>query len=140
MQFLSDHRADVLLLQEIPSGLRRGESFPGYEVFLPLSELGVSSSESDDPQTAILVRAGLSARSLDFAHPRMCGVVVSTRRGPVALISAYIRNTTGEGLTQLSPLVALAPLSWWGPTATGTARGGGPLRGPPTLWDAALRT
>ena len=89
-QLLSDHAIDALLLQDIPSGLRSGTVFRGYELYLPLQAMGTSSSGSADPQVAILLRTGLSGRSLDLSHPRLCGVVVSTRRGPVALISAYI--------------------------------------------------
>ena len=130
IQFLSSHAVDVLLLQDIPPGLRRGTAFRGYELYLPLQAVGADPSESDDPEVAILLRTGLVGRSLDFAHPRLCGVTVSTRRGPLALISAYIQHTSGEGLTELSSLVTLArrqtPLvlvgsdcnghsPWWGP-------------------------
>ena len=130
IQLLSEHAVDALLLQDIPSGLRQGAAFQGYELFLPLQPVGAAPSGSGNPQVAILLRSGLSGRSLDFAHPRVCGVAVSTRRGPVALISAYIQPTSGEGLTELSSLVTLArrqsPLvlvgsdcnghsPWWGP-------------------------
>ena len=116
--------------------LRHGESFPGYDLFLPHQQLGTSPSQFEEPLTAILLRTTLSARSIDFAHPRVCGVVVSTQRGPLALFSAYFQPTSGAGLMELSsiltrvrqqfPLILLGAdcnghSPWWGPPDTASS-------------------
>ena len=135
-QFLTTQSVDVLLIQDPPLALRHGESFPGYDLFLPHQQLGTSPSQFEEPLTTILLRTTLSARSIDFAHPRVCGVVVSTQRGPLALFSAYFQPTSGAGLMELSsiltrvrqqfPLILLGAdcnghSPWWGPPDTASS-------------------
>ena len=130
-QFLSEKRVDVLLIQDLVEDLRTGRRrIRGFECFLPPHEAGVSRTRSTGPLVAILVRTSIPVRPLTSGHCRVHGVVVSTRRGPLALISAYIHFLHGEGLEALSSIITVAwqltPLlfigaacnghsSWWGP-------------------------
>ena len=121
----------MLLIQDPAEDLRTGRRrIRGFECFLPPHEAGVSRTRSTGPLVAILVRTSIPVRPLTSGHCRVHGVVVSTRRGPLALISAYIHFLHGEGLEALSSIITaarqLTPLlfigadcnghsSWWGP-------------------------
>ena len=70
---------------------------------------------------------------LPSIHRRLCGLLLSTRRGQLALISGYIHYADGSGLPELSSLLTLARQhtaliilgldcnghsTWWGPPDT----------------------
>lgn len=127
------HPVDILLLQDPPEVLVSGDDIPaGYDLYLPTRATGFEASLTR-PLVAILVRSALRMRSIPFCHHRVCGLYVSTSRGPLALISAYIHHTDAEGLIALASLVTLARHStsmlfigadanghspWWGPPDT----------------------
>ena len=131
-QFLQDQATDVILVQDPPRAILSGEGFfRGYEVILSTSF--DPANHEDRPLTAILIRSSLPFRRLPSAHSRLCGALISTRRGPVAFISAYIRHTDGDGLGALTHLVTdtrpqtpqmiigadcNGHSSWWGPPDT----------------------
>ena len=84
---------------------------------------------------AIVLRSSLRFQRLPSVHRRLSGALISTRRGQLAIISAYIRHGDGEGISDLSVLVSSAwahtPLiligahcnshsSWWPPPETTT--------------------
>ena len=132
LQFLQTNRHDIVLIQDPPVALQSGRrSLPGYEVFLSRP----CSWQPNNPAarrslTAVLVRTSLRSQPCPGNFRRACGILVETRQGKVALISAYIRHLRGEGLEDLSTLVdrtrTLTPFvaigadvnghsAWWGP-------------------------
>ena len=103
-QFLRTKSVDVILIQDPPKAILSGEGFfPGYNVNLP------TTFDPDDhanrPLVAILIRSSLHFQPLPSPSQRVCGVLVSTRHGPVAFISAYIRHSDGDGLGTLVDFV-----------------------------------
>ena len=132
IQFLQTDRHDIVLIQDPPAALQSGRrSLPGYEVFLSRP----CSWQPNNPSarrslTAILARTSLRSQPCPGTFRRACGILVETRQGTVALLSAYIRHLRGEGLEDLSTLVdrtrPLTPFvaigadvnghsAWWGP-------------------------
>ena len=100
VQFLQQDRHDIVLIQDPPEALQSGRrSLPGYEVFLSRP----CSWQPNNPSvrrslTAILARTSLRAQPCPGTFRRACGILVETRQGKVALLSAYIRHLRGEGL------------------------------------------
>ena len=133
-KFLQDQAQDVILIQDPPRAILSGEGFfPGYDLIL--SSTFHPEDHDNRPLSAILLRSFLPFQPLPPAHPRLCGALLSTRRGPVAIISAYIRHTDGDGLGALAQMVAATRpqtpqiligadcnghSSWWGPPDTAT--------------------
>ena len=132
IQFLQTDRHDVVLIQDPPEALQSGRrSLPGYEVFLSRP----CSWQPNNPSvrrslTAILARTSLRSQPCPGPFRRACGILVETRQGRVALLSAYIRHLRGEGLEDLTTLAErIRPLTpfvaigadvnghsaWWGP-------------------------
>ena len=111
----------------------------GFRTFLPTRAQGSLPSPSEDPLVAILVRDSLRVQPISYVHHRMCGVLISSSKGPIALISAYIHFVEGGGLADLSSMVALARQRtpfillgadsnghspWWGPPSQATNKTG----------------
>ena len=129
--FLEENPFDVLLIQDPPEAFRVGKGFVrGFDVILPSRAAHVLPSPSDGPLTAIVARTSLHVQPIHFCHRRLCGIFVSTRRGPIAFISAYFQFSDGAGLQELPSLVSLARQKtslvligadsnghsrWWGP-------------------------
>ena len=132
-QHLATSPSDVLLLQDPPQVLVSGEDTPiGYDLYLPLQSTNFEATLTR-PLVAILVKSTLRVRSIPFCHDRVCGVFVSTAKGLLALISAYISHVGAAGLDALASMATFArrstPLlllgadanghsSWWGPPHT----------------------
>ena len=130
-RFLEENAFDVLLIQDPPEAFRVGKGFVrGFDVILPSRAADVLPSPSEGPLTAIVARTSLHVQPIHFCHRRLCGVFVSTRRGPIAFISAYLQFSDGAGLEALPSLVSLARQKtslvligadsnghsrWWGP-------------------------
>ena len=99
-KFLQDQAQDVILIQDPPRAILSGEGFfPGYDLIL--SSTFHPEDHDNRPLSAILLRSSLPFQPLPPAHPRLCGALLSTRRGLVAIISAYICHTDGDGLGAL---------------------------------------
>ena len=108
-RFLEENAFDVLLIQDPPEAFRVGKGFVrGFDVILPSRAADVLPSPSEGPLTAIVARTSLHVQPIHFCHRRLCGVFVSTRRGPIAFISAYLQFSDGAGLEALPSLVSLA--------------------------------
>ena len=133
-QFLQSNPIDVILIQDPPQVILSGQGFlPGYNFII--SDNFDPSDHSRRPLSAIVLRSSLRFQRLPPVHRRLSGALISTRRGQLAVISAYIRHGDGEGTSELSVLVSSArahtPLiligadcnghsSWWGPPETTT--------------------
>ena len=132
VQFLQRDRHDIILIQDPPEALQSGRrSLPGYEVFLSRPcRWQPNNPSARRSLTAILARTSLCSQPCPGTFRRACGILVDTRQGKVALLSAYIRHLRGEGLEDLSQLVdrtrLLTPFvvigadvnghsAWWGP-------------------------
>ena len=129
VEFLRQQPCDILLLQDTCDALRTLHGgIPGYTLFLP-SRRGGGFAEAF-PLVAVLVRSSLRAHPIEFSNQRMCGVFVSTPRGPIACISAYIHHHRGLGLEALSAMMTTVRREtpyiligsdtnghsrWWGP-------------------------
>lgn len=133
-QFLRNNQKDVILIQDPPMDILTGQGYlPGYD-FLVSSDC-VPLDHSARPLAAILIRSSLTFERISGSHRRICGALISTRRGRLAIFSAYIHHVDGDGLDALSSFVTSArsrtPLllvgadcnghsSWWGPPETTT--------------------
>ena len=133
-QFLQFNPIDVILLQDPPQAILSGQGFlPGYNFII--SSNFDSLDHSRRPLSAIILRSSLHFQRLPPVHRRLSGALISTGRGHLAVLSAYIRHGDGEGISDLSVLVSSArahtPLiligadcnghsSWWGPPETTT--------------------
>ena len=106
-QFLRTNPFDVILIQDPPQVLLSGQAFL-WDFSIILSSNFDPSNHSCRPLTAIVLRTSLHFQRLPLVHRRLSGALISTRRGQVAVISAYIRHGDGEGLSDLSSLVASA--------------------------------
>ena len=132
VQFLRRDQHDIVLIQDPPEALQSGRrSLPGYEVFLSRPcRWQPNNPSARRSLTAILARTSLCSQPCPGTFRRACGILVDTRQGTVALLSAYIRHIRGEGLEDLSQLVdrtrLLTPFvvigadvnghsAWWGP-------------------------
>ena len=132
IQFLQTDRHDVVLIQDPPEALQSGRrSLPGYEVFLSRPcRWQPNNPSARRSLTAILARTSLRSQPCPGTFRRACGILVETRQGKVALLSAYIRHLRGEGLEDLTTLIErvrlLTPFvvigadanghsAWWGP-------------------------
>ena len=105
-RFLEDNFVDLLLIQDPPEAFRVGRGFVrGFDVILPSRAAGSLPSPSEGPLTAIVARTSLHVQPIHFCHRRLCGVFASTRRGPIAFISAYFQFSDGAGLEALPQLV-----------------------------------
>lgn len=99
-QFLKTNPIDVILIQDPPQVILNGQGFlPGFN-FIISSDFD-PSNHSDRPLAAIVLHSSLHFQRLPPGHRRLSGALLSTRRGQVALISAYIHHGDGEGLTAL---------------------------------------
>ena len=133
-QFLATSSHDVLLLQDPPAAIISGKiPLPGYALILSPGPVNDPPTQSARPLAAILLRSTFIYQHLPATHRRFCGVLISTQRGKIALISAYLHHTDGSGLTELQSLVTstrqhtsyiLVGLdsnghsNWWGPPET----------------------
>lgn len=133
-QYLVTSSYDAILLQDPPADIISGKiSVSGYNIILSPGPMDEHPAQSDRPLAAILLRSPLIYQHLPSSHRRLCGVMISTRSGKLALLSAYIHHTDGTGLFELQSLVTttrhhtsmvLVGLdsnghsSWWGPPET----------------------
>ena len=129
IEYLRHHSVDVLMLQDTCDSLRSSfGSLAGYSLFLPSRRGG--GCDSAGPLVAVLVRSSLHARSIDFSNQRLCGVILSTPRGEMAFISAYIHYRQGLGLEALSAMLTAVrqetPFVMVGADANGHSRWWGP--------------
>ena len=105
-QFLATSSHDVLLLQDPPAAIISGKiPLPGYALILSPGPVNDHPTQSARPLAAILLRSTFIYQHLPATHRRFCGVLLSTQRGKIALISAYLHHTDGSGLTELQSLV-----------------------------------
>ena len=137
-QFLQSNPIDVILIQDPPQVILSGQGFlPGYNFII--SDNFAPSDHSRRPLSAIVLRSSLRFQRLPPVHRRLSGALISTRRGQLAVISAYICHGDGEGTSELLVLVSSAqahtPSSSLEPIATATAIGGAPRRLPQTQWE-----
>ena len=99
-----EHRTspDIILVQDPPSFVMGGKNiFRGYQLVKALGQgqgLG---------KVAIAFRTSLRCQGLRPFGPRVVLVEVVGTNGPIILISAYIRYSSGEGLEDLE-----AALRW----------------------------
>ena len=131
IEFLSRQPVDILLLQDTSDDLRtQFGGIRGYSLFLPSRRGG--GCDAVTPLVAVLVREPLRARPISFGNQRMCGVFLSTPRGAIACISAYIHHRDGAGLGALSAMLTATrretPFVLVGADTNGHSR----WRGPPT--------
>ena len=104
-QFLRHHSVDILLIQDPPQAILSGQgNLPGYDFIVSSSSDSVEHAHR--PLTAIVLRSCLHYTPLPCVHRRICGILLSTCRGPLALFSAYLHHVGGEGLVPLSSLIA----------------------------------
>ena len=122
-----DHRTspDVILVQDPPSSVMGGKNiFSGYRIVRALGRgqgLG---------KVAIAFRSSLRCQGLRPFGPRVVLVELAGIAGPIILISAYIRYSTGDGLGDLEAALCWAQgrcprvllgldgnghSPWWGP-------------------------
>ena len=105
-RFLDDHNHDVLLIQDPPRSIALGKNpLRDFSLFLPPKGNTVGEQNSDDPLVAIFEGTSTCAIQISFSHNCMCGIKVSTHKGPLAMICTYIRFTHGIGIDDLSQLV-----------------------------------
>ena len=92
VQFLQRDRHDIVLIQDPPEALQSGRrSLPGYEVFLSRPcRWQPNNPSARRSLTAILARTSLCSQPCPGTFRRACGILVDTRQGKVALLSAYI--------------------------------------------------
>ena len=129
IEYLRHHSVDVLMLQDTCDSLRTSfGGIAGYSLFLPSRRGG--GCDTAGPLVAVLVRSSLCARPIDFSNQRMCGVMLSTPRGEMAFISAYIHYHQGLGLEALSAMLTVVrqetPFVLVGADANGHSRWWGP--------------
>ena len=96
-QFLQSNPIDVILIQDPPQVILSGQGFlAGYNFIL--SDNFDPTDHSCRPLSAIVLRSSLRFQRLPPVHRRLSGALISTRRGQLAVISAYIRHGDGEGI------------------------------------------
>ena len=109
-RYVEENKVDILLLQDPPKRLKLGSNpMRGFSLFLPSAPRGnahQSFSVSEGPLTAILARSSLYMRQIPYEHNRLCGIWISTPKGPVAVLCAYIHCLQAEGLVALEHLVS----------------------------------
>ena len=119
---------DVILVQDPPFSVCMGKNvFRGYRLIRPASH--------GPCHVVILIRDCMRFRSARPFGRRVVGVELVGSEGPVMALSAYIRHSTGEGLSDLdnalrwakgrSPRVIVGMdgnghSPWWGPSSTRT--------------------
>ena len=127
-----EHRTspDILLVQDPPSSVMGGKNiFSGYRIVkAPGQGQGLG-------KVAIAFRTSLRCRGLRPFGPRVVLVEVAGTNGPIILISAYIRYSSGEGLEDLEAALRWAKgrcprvllgldgnghSPWWGPSTVVT--------------------
>ena len=108
-QFLATSSYDVLLIQDPPIDIINGKAFlPEFHVILSPGSVNAQPSQSHRPLATIMVRSSFKFLHLPSSHRRLCGVLLSTRRGKIAIISAYIHHLDGSGLNELHSLMTSA--------------------------------
>ena len=119
---------DIILVQDPPFSVCMGKNiFRGYRSVRPVSH--------GHCHVVILIRDCIHFRSARPFGRRVVGVELVSNEGPVVALSAYIRHSTGEGLSDLdnalcwakgqSPRVIVGMdenrhSPWWGPPSTRT--------------------
>ena len=119
-------RPDVILIQDPPFSVCMGKNvFRGYRLLRPV--------DHGHCHVAILIRDCLRFRSVRSFGRRALGIELLGCGGPVMAICAYIRHSTGEGLSDLDKAIrwakgrsprVIAGLDgnghspWWGPPST----------------------
>lgn len=92
--------ADIIFANDIPLSIKRGRKIDNYEVVLPNTEI-------EFIETALLIKSTLDFTRTYSKCGRLVAVTFETPSAKFALISVYIRHTTGEGLDELVSLVNL---------------------------------
>ena len=121
---------DVILVQDPPRSVMVGKNiFKGYRV------VRASGNGEGLGQVAVLLRDSLRFRRVQPFGPRVVGVEVLNSDGPVLVISAYVRHSSGEGLADLETAIRWAKQRcprvvigldanghspWWGPSTVST--------------------
>ena len=121
---LEEH-LDVVLIQEPPpQSVMENNLWPGFRIAV---------ATPSPAHSVIMFRSTLGCSSCNFLGPWVCGVQMPFRGSSLVLISAYIRHTSGEGVSQLSNAIAkaseMSPFVLWEWTLMGTHRCGA-RRGP----------
>ena len=128
---------DIVLIQDPPYSVTMGKNiFQGYRaVCAPGRGEGLG-------QAAILVKNFLQFKRLRPFGPRVVAIEVVGTDGPIIIISAYIRHSSGEGLDDLETAIRWAKgrcprvlmgldanghSPWWGPPSVRTNPVGGML-------------
>ena len=89
---------DVILIQDPPFSVCMGKNiFRGYRAIRPVSH--------GPCHVAILIREGLRFQAARPFGRRVVGVELKGNEGPVMILSAYLRHTTGEGLSDLAKAI-----------------------------------
>ena len=121
---------DIILVQDPPSSVMGGKNiFSGYRIVrAPGRGQGLG-------KVAIAFRASLRCRGLRPFGPRVALLELAGTDGPIILISAYIRHSSGEGLGDLEAALRWAKgrcprvllgldgnghSPWWGPATVTT--------------------
>ena len=133
-QFLANSFYEVILIQDPPADIITGKAFlSGYQIVLSPGPVDAHPAQSDRPLAAIMLHSSFLFHHLPSTHRRLCGVMLSTRRGKIALISAYLHHIDGCGLVELHSLLTSAShhtslvvigmdsnghSNWWGPPGT----------------------
>ena len=121
---------DIILVQDPPSSVMGGKNiFSGYRIVrAPGRGQGLG-------KVAIAFRASLRCRGLRPFGPRVALLELAGTDGPIILISAYIRYSSGEGLGDLEAALRWAKgrcprvllgldgnghSPWWGPATVTT--------------------
>ena len=96
-----DLRPDVILVQDPPFSVCVGKNvFRGYRVIKPASH--------GPCHALILIRDCLRFRTARPFGRRVVGLELLGSEGPVLVLSAYIRHTTGDGLDDLDRAIRWA--------------------------------
>ena len=123
---------DVILIQDPPFSVCMGKNiFRGYRAIRPASH--------GPCHVVILIREGLRFQAARPFGRRVVGVELKGNEGPVMILSAYIRHTTGRAYRTLLGRSAGrkggAPGYFWEWMAMATAHGGPPQAPLPTQWE-----
>ena len=115
-----EQKADIFLIQDPPMRPHH-HMWSGFVLVVPCEA---------DPQVAILIRERIKFRVDRLGGARVVGVVVYVRGLTLAIVSAYIRHSTGDGVEELTrALMRAANVSDFCPLGS-DCNGHSPLWGP----------
>ena len=122
---VKEKRIDIVAAQELPMvAMTHAGRWDGYDFLFTKGSL---------PHAALIINSKLKFKALERIGRRVCGVEICFPSFSFAVLSSYLRHTTGEGLAELSDFLRFSRRNCTDVFLCSDSNAHSPLWGPPSV-------